>query len=148
MRISWPILLFMIMPMGNTTPTAHASLDDTIHAIHMTEAGGRMHPPDGDNRLAIGPFQEHYIYWFDATHEKRIGPNGRLVWIKVHPGTYQDCRKFGYARQVMIWYWQKHCPAALSSNNAQVLARVHNGGPDGATQRETLKYWKKVRKHL
>lgn len=30
----------------------------------------------------------------------------------------------------------------------EVLARIHNGGPDGMNKSSTLAYWRKVRKHL
>ena len=55
-----------------------------FNALWLVEASGNLHPPDGDNGAAIGPYQLHFRYWFDATHDRHGRP--------IHPGAYDDCR--------------------------------------------------------
>ena len=87
--------------------------------VHATGDGGR----------AIGPYQVHRAHWMDA----------RL------PGRFEDCRDPQYARREVLAYWKRWCPVALESCDAEVLARVHNGGPDGARERCTRAYWGRVK---
>ena len=84
----------------------------------------------GDGGHAIGPYQIHKEYWRDS------GVSGK--WI--------HCRDAGYARRVVLAYWTKYCPEALRGGNAEVLARVHNGGPEGHARSSTLGYWRRVQR--
>jgi hypothetical protein len=112
--------------------------DDLIHAIHMVEASGRMNPPDGDQGQAIGPFQIHRAYWQDA-----------VVYDKSLGGTYQDCRNYQYARKIVDAYFRRYGMNYIEQRDWKALARIHNGGgPNGATNPNTLVYWEKVKKHL
>lgn len=115
---------------GAATP-ARSSLDSILAAIRRAESdgcaqGGRW--AVGDEGRAIGPYQIHRAYFQDAGV----------------PGRYEDCRAREFARGVVLAYWQRWCPAALERCDAEVLARVHNGGPDGARKAHTLAYWRKV----
>lgn len=110
------------------------SRDRILHAIRMVESSDREDVPDGDNGLAIGPYQIHRIYWEDA--------------LKAQPGIggdYQDCRKRAYAERVIDAYMRKWIKDEWAAGNAEVIARTHNGGPDGARKGATLGYWQKVR---
>ena len=110
---------------------------DILHAIHMVESGGRSVAPDGDGGLAIGPFQIHRAYWADAMkQEPELG------------GVYEDCRKLDYAERVVRAYMQRHAATAWSLGDAQTIARIHNGGPQGKDRAATLGYWQRVRRHL
>jgi|SRR5688572_18059453 len=111
--------------------SVHALLD----AIRLVESDG--HPDGGrgatgDGGRAIGPFQIHRAYFLDA----------RLA------GRYEDCRDPDYARRVVLAYWRRWCPEALERRDFEVLARVHNGGPNGARKADTLRYWRKVEQRL
>lgn len=111
------------------------SLDQILAAIRQVETGGcRDHGTRaiGDRGRAIGPFQIHRDYWRDA----RV------------PGRYEDCFDAAYARRVVLSYWRRHCPGALDALDAEVLARVHNGGPAGHRRNATVGYWRKVERAL
>lgn len=52
------------------------------------------------------------------------------------------------ARWCMSAYWDyysaRYYRVTLKRANAEVLARIHNGGPDGWRKPETLPYWRRV----
>jgi len=111
------------------------TLDEILDAIRAVESGN--HPDGGRNATgdggrAIGPYQVHRAHWIDS----------RL------PGRFEDCRDPAYARREVVAYWKRWCPEALERCDAEVLARIHNGGPDGARERATLPCWRKVRAEL
>jgi hypothetical protein len=110
------------------------TLDEILDALRRVESGGVSDPSlaVGDGGEAIGPYQIHYGYWQDADV----------------PGAYEDCRDLAYARRVVIGYWRRYCPQALGALEAEVLARVHNGGPKGHAKRSTEVFWIKVRRVL
>lgn len=88
----------------------------------------------GDNGKAIGIYQIHRCYWQDAVEfDKSIG------------GRYEDCFDPHYAERIVRAYLRRY---GTSNSTLEQLARIHNGGPDGHKQRETLKYWAKVKKEL
>src|SRR5690606_22841719 len=37
--------------------------EEILYGIRQVESGGRENPPDGDDGLAIGPYQIHRAYW-------------------------------------------------------------------------------------
>jgi hypothetical protein len=107
------------------------------------ESGGRA-DAIGDGGRSIGPLQIQRAYWADA---------------RMDTGRYDDCRDAGYARQVVLAYWDRYAPSALRAagsktrgardegrvmDAAEVLARTHNGGPRGAQKAATAAYWNKV----
>ena len=108
------------------------SLDEILDALRRVETGGVRDPSlaAGDDGQAIGPYQIHRAYWQDA----------RL------PGAFEDCRDAAYARRVVIEYWRRYCPEALRSLDAEILVRVHNGGPKGHVKRSTVSFWEKVQR--
>lgn len=111
------------------------SLDEILDAIRAVETGGLAdggRDALGDGGRALGPFQIHRAYFADS---------------KV-AGHYEDCRDPQFARRVVVAYWQRWCPDALVHRDAQVLARVHNGGPSGARKSATASYWHKVELQL
>jgi hypothetical protein len=116
-------------------PHAPWTLDEVLAAVRAVESGGS---PDGgrsargDGGQALGPYQIHRAYWRDA----RV------------PGRYEDCRDPAYARRVVEAYWRRWCPRALAIVDAEVLARVHNGGPQGHTKAGTRAFWIKVERAL
>lgn len=129
-------------PAGAGTPPAIAAaaseawqLDELLEAIRVVETGGLKdggRRATGDGGRAIGPYQIHRPYWEDS----RI------------PGRHDDCRDPVYARRVVLAYWKRYASKALETLDVQALARVHNGGPDGARQDCTLAFWRKVERAL
>lgn len=104
-----------------------------LDAIRQVESSGRESPPDGDGGLAIGPYQIHRVYWLDAIAEDpAIG------------GVYDDCRKRAYAEKVIAAYMRRYAPAAWTRGRAEVIARIHNGGPQGHRSAATRGYWQRV----
>jgi hypothetical protein len=123
--------LLLMMGMGDKNAAV-------LDAIRMVESGGQRSPPDGDGGLAIGPYQIHEIYWRDAVE---FDP-------ELLRGTYQDCRDREYAEAVVRAYMRRWVLEAWRKGDAEVIARTHNGGPEGAGKTATDPYWEKVRKHL
>ena len=110
---------------------------DVLDAIRFVESGDREVVPDGDGGLAIGPYQIHRVYWQDAGEfEPELG------------GDYQDCRQRAYAERVIDAYMRRWVPGAWRAGDAEVIARVHNGGPRGDFHDATRRYWQKVRARL
>jgi hypothetical protein len=108
--------------------------DRILDAMRTVESGGRTDPPDGDQGRAIGPYQIHRAYWRDAvTFEPSLG------------GRYGDCRDRRYAERVIDAYMRRWVPGAWAAGDAEVIARTHNGGPDGAARAATLPYWQRIR---
>lgn len=114
---------------------AQPDLDEILAALRAVETGGSKsggRHATGDGGSAIGPYQIHLNYWKDA----RIA------------GRFEDCRDPAYARSVVLAYWKRYAPKALAALDAEVLARVHNGGPDGHKETCTLAFWRKVQREL
>jgi hypothetical protein len=132
------LLLALLWATHRPEPPAPAwQRADILAAIRLVESGGRDDVPDGDSGLAIGPFQIHEIYWRDAVaSDPSLG------------GSYQDCRRRAYAERVLASYMAKWCKDAWDTGDAEVIARVHNGGPGGADNPATLAYWERVRARL
>jgi len=111
------------------------TLDEIFAALRQVETGGSKSAGRravGDGGRAIGPLQIHRPYWEDS---------------KV-PGRFEDCRDMAYARKVALAYWRRYCPEALETLDAEVLARVHNGGPTGHRKESTKVFWRKVEREL
>jgi len=111
------------------------ALDAILDGLRATESGGQKNggrDATGDGGRAIGPYQIHRAYFLDA------GIAGR----------YEECRDPEYSRRVVVGYWKRWCPDALERCDAEVLARGHNGGPQGARKSSTLAFWAKVEKRL
>lgn len=133
------LLIALLLGLSGSAPAAPheaaCSIDSILDAIRATESGGLEDGGSaaaGDGGRAIGPFQIHRAYFLDAGV----------------PGQYSDCRDGDSARRVVLAYWKRWCPDALERCDAEVLARVHNGGPHGARKASTLAYWRKVEQQL
>ena len=109
--------------------TAHAAPPDSFfRALHVVETSGRTGAIIGDNGRALGPLQIHRAYHADA----RIG------------GDYARCADLDYSRRVVTAYLQRYAPQAWASGDVTTLARIHNGGPRGASKPATVAYAAKV----
>ncbi len=103
-------------------------------AITQVETGGH---PDPTNAVGdageIGPMQITWACWKDSTdHDGGIG------------GTYEDCKKLTYARRIFWAYLDRWAP----NDDYETLARIWNGGPQGANKASTDAYWILVQRAL
>lgn len=108
-------------------------LDDLLAAMRHVESRGDNRAV-GDGGRSRGPYQISLPYWVDGGG--RRSRYRRDVWSP------------WASRRVILGYWRRYCPAALEHGDLQTLARVHNGGPDGARERKTLRYWRRVREAM
>ena len=109
--------------------TAQAAPPDSFfRALHIVETSGRTGAIIGDNGRALGPLQIHRGYHADA----RIG------------GDYARCSDLDYSRRVVSAYLQRYAPQAWAAGDVTTLARIHNGGPRGASKQATVAYGAKV----
>jgi hypothetical protein len=102
-----------------------------FRALHIVETSGRTGAILGDNGRALGPLQIHRGYHADA----RIG------------GDYSRCADLDYSKRVVTAYLQRYAPqawAAGAAGDVVTLARIHNGGPKGASKPATVAYGDKV----
>ena len=109
--------------------TAHAAPPDSFfRALHVVETSGRTGPIIGDGGRALGPLQIHRGYHADS----RVA------------GDYSRVADLHYSKRVVTAYLQRYAPAAWAAGDVKTLARVHNGGPRGASKPATVAYAAKV----
>lgn len=99
-----------------------------LDAIHFVESSRRLGPIVGDDGNALGPFQIHKNYWKDSGIA----------------GDYSQCADYNYSKRVVRAYLTRYGREFIKKNDLQALARIHNGGPHGHKNPNTLKYWTKV----
>lgn len=111
--------------------TAQAAPPDSFfRALHIVETGGGTGAIIGDGGRALGPLQIHRAYHTDS----RVA------------GAYERCADLDYSKRVVSAYLQRYAPAAWASGDVTTLARIHNGGPRGASKPATIRYGEKVRR--
>jgi hypothetical protein len=110
--------------------TAHAAPPDSFfRALHIVETSGKLGPTIGDNGKALGPLQIHRAYHADS----RVA------------GDYSRCADLDYSKRVVTAYLKRYAPKAWAAGtDIETLARVHNGGPKGATKPATKGYGVRV----
>ena len=94
----------------------------------------------GDAGDAIGPFQIHHAYWYDAVEFSND--------LYLTTGEYHDCFNYEYAYLIVLEYMNRYASDALDPVDAEKIARIHNGGPKGHKKQSTQKYWQKVKSVL
>ena len=109
---------------------AHAAPPASFfRALHIVETSGRTGPIIGDGGKALGPLQIHRAYHADS---------------RVY-GDYSRCSDLDYSKRVVAAYLQRYAPEAWAAGDVETLARIHNGGPKGATKPATKSYAIKVK---
>lgn len=143
-----PLLLAVMASPCVPTPTPAYSWRQTLDAIRIVETGGT--PNDGrgavgDGGAAIGPYQIHNIYHVDA-HDRDHALND-----------YKRClNSIAYSERVVEVYMSRYARCAVcrlrlgkgTLADVETIARIHNGGPKGASKKATLGYWAKVRREV
>jgi len=97
-------------------------------ALHIVETHGKLGAIIGDNGAALGPLQIHKPYFIDS----RVS------------GNYSQCSELPFSIKVVSAYLKRYAKTAWETNDIETLARIHNGGPRGASNPRTLKYAQKV----
>jgi hypothetical protein len=109
--------------------SAQAAPPDSFwRALHLVETSGRHGPIVADGGKALGPLQIHRGYHADS----RV------------PGDYSRVADLTYSKRVASAYLQRYAPEAWAKGDIVTLARVHHGGPRGASKPATLGYGRKV----
>lgn len=95
------------------------------------------HVESGNGRYSKNVYQLRDIYIDDVN---------RILGYKMFK--YEDKLDVGKSREMMLVYWRWYGSAyEAKTNNVvtySVLARIHNGGPDGWKKYATKRYAKKV----
>ena len=120
--------LALLLALAATTTTHAAPPESFWRALHLVETSGRHGPILGDNGRSLGPLQISRAYFTDS----RVG------------GTYEQVTDLGFARKVVTAYLQRYAPQAWAAGDVVTLARIHNGGVNGAKKTATIKYGEKV----
>ena len=140
-------LLMLSLVMGLQSPQTYG-WKDLLPAIRMVETGGSPKGglgAIGDSGNAFGPYQIWKIYHRDAaTLDKTLDNYRRCLNSK------------SYSERVIKAYMKRYAAAAArrldqgkaTRSDLETVARIHNGGPRGATKDSTKKYWAKVVSHL
>lgn len=129
--------VWLAVPLFAATRTIDKDTRKFLDAIRRVETGSL--PNDGrgavgDKGASIGPYQIQKGYWSDA---------------RMKLGRYEDCSTdAAYSEQVMLGYFARYASKALEAKDWETLARVHNGGPKGASKKATEGYWAKVKKEM
>ena len=89
------------------------TLQDLFKAIAKVETNGKLAKGDFGE---IGTYQITKSYWQDA---------------KMPYGQHEWCWNDKYSQEVMVRYWHRYVPIALSQFGFEALCNVHNGGPNG-----------------
>ncbi|XP_024517734.1 uncharacterized protein LOC9657483 [Selaginella moellendorffii] len=111
-----------------------AQLRPLLDAIRFVESSNRVDCPDGDGGASIGPLQISEHYHVDAWKNKRAS------WLR--------CRDLEHAENTVVAYWMRYCSEALTQHDWEILAKIHNGGPQGPQREKTTYYWSKVCRYL
>jgi hypothetical protein len=113
---------------------AHAAPPESFwRALHVVETSGRQGPILGDNGRSLGPLQISRAYFADS----RVG------------GAYEQVADLPFAIKVASAYMKRYEPEAWRAGNVEVLARLHNAGPNWRRKlSSTDVYAAKVRRAL
>ena len=104
-------------------PPAGTDVRRILDTLQTVETGGERDPDRavGDGGKAIGAYQVWRVYWVDACE---YDPSLR-------ERDYQSVTDREYAERVVIAYLSRYA----RDWSIDTIARIHNGGPAGATKR-------------
>jgi hypothetical protein len=78
-----------------------------------------------------------------------VGASGTMSCSPSGAGGFTGCGlaeiNKAYAEKIVRAYWKRYAP---KSATLEQLARIHNGGPRGHLNPNTIKYWNKIKKEL
>lgn len=128
--------IFAQRPSVERLDEVRTELRPFLDALVQVESGGDDNAR-GDSGKALGSLQIWRVYWQDATE-----------YAPTLGGEYDDVTQRIYAERVVCAYLLRYARHAVAEKNYEVLARIHNGGPAGASKKATAPYWAKVQKAL
>ena len=108
------------------------SIPALLAALALVESSGndRAFNP---RELALGRYQIRPAYFQDSK-------------IK---GVHSQCTNKEFSEQVILAYGMLYEPVAVKTLNYEVIARLHNGGPNWRKHKKaTNNYWNKVKTYL
>ena len=114
-------------------------LPQLIAALIAVESGGAA-LEIGDGGRAYGCLQIHAGVVKDVN--RVFKRNFR------HKDAFDPAKAQEICRLYLIHYATPLCVGKSDEEVAEICARIWNGGPRGYRKQSTLKYWKKVRKHI
>ena len=104
-------------------PPAGTDVRRILDTLRAVETGGERDPDRavGDKGKALGAYQVWRVYWVDACqYDSSLRARG-----------YEAVTDREYAERVVIAYLSRYCKTWTIDE----CARIHNGGPAGATKR-------------
>ena len=113
--------------------------DSFLDAIVAVESGGNA-SAIGDNGNAYGAYQIHESYVNDVN---RI--SGKNF---THADAFDKKKAKEMVKIYLTNYGKNYEKKTGNTATNEVLARIHNGGPNGWKKTATQKYWNKVQKEL
>ena len=120
---------FILLALALTAQAAPS--ESFFRALHIVETSGKLGPTIGDQGRSLGPLQISRAYHKDSC----VG----------NDSDYARCADLDYSKRVVTAYLQRYAPQAWAAGDVEVLARVHNGGPKGATKPATKGYAVRVK---
>ena len=109
-------------------------------ALRFAESSNRASVKPGDKGKSHGIYQIKSIYLADVN---KVYKTNFMLSDRSDPGK---------AHRIVILYltyWGRAYTRRTGKPvTYEVLARIHNGGPNGWRKQATIKYWHKVRKYL
>jgi hypothetical protein len=125
----WALVAFLV----GCSALAVAQDDRCLNCICQVESGCSAVGCVWDQgSLSCGPYQIKEPYWIDC------GQPG---------GGWQQCANdFNCARGCVLSYMQRYGPSCTGQSwlSCEQAARIHNGGPNGCNDPNTLPYWERV----
>ena len=110
-----------------------------IPLLIQVESGGNDYPSgSNDNGRAKGALQIHRAYWQDGTDA--LGVNWPYEDAHTRSKAIKVCKAY------LTRYGKNYERKTGKKCTLEVLARIHNGGPNGWKKESTLPYWGKVKK--
>lgn len=94
----------------------------------------------GDSGRSVGAYQLQEVYVDDVN---------RIAGTSYHYEDRFDIEKSRKMVRIYLTYWgEKYVEVIGKPATEQILARIHNGGPQGWSKFSTVCYWNKVKKQL
>jgi len=125
---------------------------EVLEAINQVEASGlKENVPPGDGGRALGPLQIHWAYWKDSWDHDQNCPHG--VNHGAFPGEYIGVELWDYACKVFDAYMCRYAgynvwTDTMDIDDVEIVAKIHNGGPNGPARDSTEPYWQLVKAQL
>ena len=129
------VALFIGIPAKSAEPDARL-----LNALVWVESS-RNEKAVGDSGKAVGLLQLHKIYVDDVN---------RILGKKRYSYTdrWNPQKSVEMAMVYLKHYGRRYERLTGKKASYEILARIHNGGPNGWKKAGTTVYWRKVRKHL